>query len=297
MNEGTDQGTGDHPQVEIGIIGGTGLYGMEGLEDVRDVELDTPWGTPSSPIRCGRIEDRTVAFLTRHGPGHRLLPTEVPYAANVYALKMLGVSKVLATGAVGSLAEELPPRTLVVPDQAFDRTRHRRDTFFGDGLVAHVSLAEPFAEGMRQVLLDAAASIGQAVTDGGTYVCMEGPQFSTRAESLSYKARGFTVIGMTAYTEARLCCEAEIAYANLNLVTDYDAWRPHEAGVDTAEILEVLAHNSHVARDVLRAAVPRVPRAPLPENAVLGTAMITPLDKVPEATLARLQAILAPYRG
>ena len=156
----------DLPQAEIGIIGGTGLYGMEGLEDVRDIELDTPYGAPSSPIRCGRIEGRTVAFLARHGPGHRHLPTEVPYAANVYALKMLGVSKVLATGAVGSLAEELPPKTLVVPDQCYDRTRHRRDTFFGDGLVVHVSLAEPFAEGLRQVLLQAATSIGQDARDG-----------------------------------------------------------------------------------------------------------------------------------
>ena len=284
-----------HPQAEIGIIGGTGLYDMQGLEDVRDVELETPFGPPASPLRLGRIEGRTVAFLSRHGPGHRFLPTEVPYAANVYALKMLGVSKVLATGAVGSLKEELPPKTLVVPDQAYDRTRHRRDTFFGDGLVAHVSLAEPFAPAMRQVLLEAAASIGQDVEDGGTYVCMEGPQFSTRAESLDYKARGWTVIGMTAYTEARLCREAEIAYANLNLVTDYDAWRPHEAGVDTAEILEVLKHNSHVARDVLRAAVPRVPTEALPENAALATALVTPVAKVPATTVERLRAILAPY--
>lgn len=291
---------GDLPQTvptsaEIGIIGGTGLYGMEGLEDVRDVEVDTPYGTPSSPVRCGRLDGRRVAFLARHGPGHRLLPTEVPYAANVYALKLLGVSKVLATGAVGSLAESLPPKTLVVPDQAYDRTRHRRDTFFGDGLVAHVSLAEPFAQGLRRVLLDAAASIGHAAVDGGTYVCMEGPQFSTRAESLTYKARGFAVIGMTAYTEARLCREAEIAYANLNLVTDYDAWRPHEAGVDAAEILAVLKHNRHVARDVLRAAVPLMPTEPLPENRVLATALITPLESVPSATVERLRAILAPY--
>lgn len=285
----------DVPTADIGIIGGTGLYGMEGLEDVRDVELETPYGAPSSPIRCGRIEGRRVAFLARHGSHHQHLPTEVPYAANVYALKMLGVSKVLATGAVGSLAEELPPKTLVVPDQAYDRTRHRRDTFFGDGLVVHVSLAEPFAEGIRRVLLEAAASIGQDATDGGTYVCMEGPQFSTRAESLTYKARGFSVIGMTAYTEARLCREAEIAYANLNLVTDYDAWRPHEAGVGIEEILEVLKHNSHVARDVLRAAVPLVPSEPLPENGVLATAMITPLEKVPQATRDRLEAILRPY--
>lgn len=287
----------EHLQAEIGIIGGTGLYDMEGLEDVRDIELETPYGAPSSPLRLGRLEGRAVAFLARHGPGHRYLPTEVPYAANVYALKMLGVSKVLATGAVGSLEEALPPKTLVVPDQCFDRTRHRRDTFFGDGLVVHVSLAEPFAPALRGVLLEAAAAVGEPARDGGTYVCMEGPQFSTRAESLAYKAAGHAVIGMTALTEARLCREAELAYANLNLVTDFDAWRPHEAGVDAAEILEVLHHNSHVARGVLRAAVPLVPREPLPENGVLASAMITPLAAVPAATVERLRAILAPYLG
>lgn len=283
------------PQAEIGIVGGTGLYDMQDLADVRDIEIDTPFGPPSSPLRCGRIEGRTVAFLARHGPGHRFLPAEVPYRANAYALKTLGVSKVLATAAVGSLVEALPPRALVVPDQLYDRTRHRRDTFFGDGLVAHVSLAEPFAPALRQALLDAAAAVGHAAHDGGTYVCMEGPQFSTRAESLHYKACGFTVIGMTAYTEARLFREAEIAYANLNLVTDYDAWRLDESGVDTAEILAVLRDNSHVAREVLRATVPQLPAGPLPENAVLAAAMVTPLDRVPAATRARLAPILAPY--
>lgn len=287
----------DLPQAEIGIIGGTGLYGMEGLDDVRDVELETPFGPPASPLRIGRLAGRSVAFLARHGPGHRFLPTEVPYLANVHALKQLGVSKVVATGAVGSLREELPPRSLVVPDQLYDRTRHRRDTFFGEGLVAHVSLAEPFAPALRAVLLDAAAAIGHEAHDGGTYLCMEGPQFSTRAESRHYKASGCAVIGMTAYTEARLCREAEIAYANLNLVTDYDAWREEEAGVDTAEILAVLKHNSHVAREVLREAVPRVPAGPLPENAVLAAAFITPLDRVPAETIERLRPLLAPYLG
>jgi 5'-methylthioadenosine phosphorylase len=282
-------------RAEIGLIGGTGLYDMQGFEDVQDVQLHTPYGEPSSPLRCGTIEGRRVAFLARHGEGHRLLPTEVPYRANIYALKLLGVEKVLAASAVGSLQEELPPRTLVVPDQLYDRTRHRPDTFFGDGLVAHVSLAEPFAPTLRTVLLEAAAAAGHEAVDGGTQVCMEGPQFSTRAESLFYRGQGFHVIGMTALSEARLCREAEIAYASLNLVTDYDAWRPEEAGVDAAEVLEVLRENSHRAQAVLRTAVPRVPTGPLPENRVLRAALVTPLPRVPPATRERLRAILAPY--
>ncbi len=280
-------------QAEIGLIGGTGLYGMEGLEDVRDVAVDTPFGAPSSELHLGTVEGRRVAFLARHGPGHHLLPSEIPYRANIYALKSIGVSKILGASAVGSLREELPPRTLVVPDQCFDRTRGRVNTFFGDGLVAHVSLADPFSKGLRDVLCDAARQTGHEAVDGGTYVCMEGPQFSTRAESLFYQGMGCAVIGMTALTEARLAREAEIAYASLNLVTDYDAWRPEEEGVDTAEILAVLNENAHVAREVLRAAVLRTTTDALPENDVLGAALVTPLDQVPEATRQRLAAILA----
>ena len=282
-------------RAEIGLIGGTGLYDMEGLADVQDVEVATPYGPPSSPIRCGTLSGRRVAFLSRHGPGHRLLPSEIPYRANVYALKSLGVSKVFAASAVGSLREELPPRTLVVPDQILDRTRHRPDTFFGDGLVVHVSLAEPFAPALREALLAAAQEVGHPAVDGGTYICMEGPQFSTRAESLFYRSIGAHVIGMTALTEARLCREAEIAYASLNLVTDYDAWRPEEAGVDTAEILKVLHDNSHRAKEVLAAVVARVPTGDLPENGVLRAALITPLHRVPPATLERVRAIVERY--
>ena len=282
-------------EAEIGIIGGTGLYDMEGIEEIRDLEMDTPYGVPSSTIRTGVLHGRRVAFLARHGAGHRLLPTEIPYRANIYALKMLGVSKILAASAVGSLQEELPPRMLVVPDQFLDRTRHRIDTFFGDGLVAHVSLAEPFSEALRQALIQAARDRAYEVTPRGTQICMEGPQFSTRAESLIWKGLGCDVIGMTGLSEARLSREAEIGYATLNLVTDYDAWRPEEAGVDAAEIMEVLRDNAHVGKDVLRRAVALVPKEALPENGVLRTAMITPLEQVPAATKARLAAILAPY--
>lgn len=282
-------------QAEIGLIGGTGLYDMEGLEDLCELEADTPFGAPSSTVRLGTLEGRRVAFIARHGPGHRLLPTEVPYRANIYALKLLGVTKLLGASAVGSLREALPPRMLVVPDQFLDRTRHRPDTFFGNGLVAHVSLAEPFSEPLRTALVEAARAGGHAVKDGGTQICMEGPQFSTRAESLIWRELGCDVIGMTALTEARLAREAEIAYASLNLVTDYDAWRPHERGVDAAEIMAVLNDNAHVGKEVLRRAVAHVPEGGLPENDVLANALITPLDMVPEATKERLAAILAPY--
>lgn len=284
-----------HDMAEIGIFGGTGLYDLPGLEHVHDVDLDTPFGRPSAPVRLGTLRGRRVAFLARHGHGHRLLPTEIPYRANVYAFKLLGVGACYSVGAVGSLREDLPPRTLVVPDQFIDRTRHRADTFFGDGVVAHVSLAEPFSAALRRTLVEAARATGHPVTDGGTYLCMEGPQFSTRAESLSYRAMGCSVIGMTNLTEARLCREAEIAFATLSLVTDYDAWRPHEAGVDAAEILAVLRDNTHVAHEVLLDAVPRTPKGPLPENHVLGAALVTPMDRIPAATRARLLPLLEPY--
>jgi 5'-methylthioadenosine phosphorylase len=286
----------DHAtHAEIGVFGGTGLYTLDDLEEAQDLELDTPFGAPSAPLKVGVYGGRRVAFLARHGHGHRLLPSEIPYRANVYAMKLLGVSKVLSVGAVGSLREELAPRTLVVPDQFFDRTRHRADTFFGDGLVAHVSLAEPFAPALRQALLASARERGHKVVDGGTYVCMEGPQFSTRAESQAYRALGAAIIGMTNLTEARLCREAEIAYGALSLVTDYDAWRPHEAGVDTAEILAVLRDNAHVAHAVILDAIGRLPREPLPENRVLAAALVTPLERVPAATRARLLPLLQPY--
>jgi 5'-methylthioadenosine phosphorylase len=282
-------------QAEIGIFGGTGLYEMEGLGDARDLDVETPFGKPSSRIRVGTLEGRRVAFLSRHDLGHRLLPSEIPYRANVYAMKTLGVGKVVSAGAVGSLREDLPPRTLVVPDQFIDRTHHRPDTFFGEGVVVHVSLADPFAPAVRRALVEGARATGHDVRDGGSYLCMEGPQFSTRAESVWYRAMGCHVIGMTAITEARLCREAEIAYAALSLVTDYDAWRPHEAGVDASEILAVLKENVQAGREVVRAAVARIPTGDLPENRSLESAIVTPLDRIPAETRRRLLPILRPY--
>ena len=279
--------------VEIGVFGGTGVYDMDALEDVETRAFETPYGPPSSDVRIGTVDGRRVAFLARHGAGHAHLPSEINYRANVYAFKQLGVSRVLSVGAVGSLREELPPRTLVVPDQFFDRTRHRADTFFGDGVVAHVSLTDPFSQPLRMALLQAAAGAGQPPFDGGTYVCMEGPQFSTRAESVFYASIGGSVIGMTALTEARLCREAEMAYGLLSLVTDYDAWRPHADGVEAEEILAVLRDNAHVAADVLRRAIPLVPEGPLPENQALDTALVTRPEAIPAATRVRLAPLLA----
>ena len=283
------------PRAEIGLVGGTGLSRLSGLQDVQSVAVDTPYGPPSAPLQVGTLGGRRVAFLARHGHGHSLLPTEIPWRANVHALKQLGVSKVLATGAVGSLVEHLPPRSLVVPDQLIDRTRHRVDTFFGEGLVAHVPFGDPFSAALRSVLLEAGSAIGEEVYDGGTYVGMEGPAFSTRAESRMYGAWGGTLIGMTTMSEARLMREAEIAYATLCLVTDYDSWRAEDAPVDTATILEVLAANAERATRLLGEAVGRIPDGPLPENAVLRDALVTPLDRVPAATRERLAPILAPY--
>jgi 5'-methylthioadenosine phosphorylase len=280
-------------RADVGIFGGSGLYDLGGLEDARDVTLGTPFGAPSARLRLGVLSGRRVAFLARHGEFHRLLPTEIPYRANVWAMKRLGVRVVFSPSAVGSLREDLPPRTLVVPDQIVDRTRHRETTFFGDGLVVHVSMADPFSAAVRQALLAGARDVGVAARDGGTYLCMEGPPFSTRAESRWYRSLGADVIGMTAGSEARLCREAEIAYASLSLVTDYDAWRAAEAPVSAEEILAVLRANTETAIRVVGAALAHVPELDLPEHRSLDTALVTPLDKVPAETRRRLAPLLA----
>ena len=284
-------------RAEIGILGGTGLYDLPGLEGARDVEIATPFGKPSAPLRLGRLQGRDVAFLARHGRRHHLLPSEIPYRANIWALKSLGVEKVISPSAVGSLQEGLPPRRLVVPNQILDRTRHRPDTFFGEGIVAHVSLADPYSETLRRILIVAGEAVGCRIHDGGTYLCMEGPQFSTRAESQWYRSAGCVVIGMTGVTEARLCREAEIAFASISMVTDYDAWREDEDGVSADEILTVLRENADDAAKVVEAAIPRIPAGPLPENTSLDMAIVTPLEAVPAATLEKLEPILARIRS
>lgn len=284
--------------IRIGVIGGSGLYDMETLEVLEERIVETPFGAPSDPYVIGELDGRKVAFLARHGKGHRLLPTELNYRANIFGFKLLGVERILAVGAVGSLQEKYPPGQVVVPDQFIDRTRHRPDTFFGDGLVVHVSLADPICPELAECFFEAGREAGADTHRGGTYVCMEGPQFSTRAESFLYRSWGADVIGMTNLQEAKLAREAEICYATLAMITDYDCWREEEEAVSVEAVLEILRQNSRRAQDIVRRVVAR-----LPENRggscacaeALRTALITDPASVPEATLARLRPLVGKY--
>lgn len=278
--------------IEYGIIGGSGFYEMAGFEAVERVALKTPFGEPSAPYVVGTLASRRVAFLARHGEGHRHLPSEINARANIYGFKLLGASAILSASAVGSLKAKLKPAEMVVPDQLVDRTRHRPDTFFGDGIVAHVSMAFPFCPRLREQLVAACHSAGVPVHDGGTYLCMEGPQFSTRAESLLYQSWGMDVIGMTNAQEARLAREAEICYATLALVTDYDCWHPDFESVSIGEVLRILAENTQNARKILAIAM----QEPAPGDCgcrhALDHAVITRRDLWPEATRHRLRPLL-----
>ena len=282
--------------VTIGIIGGSGLYTMPGLTDTREVRLRTPFGAPSDAYVVGTLEGRRVAFLARHGRGHRYLPTEINYRANIYGMKLLGVEQILSASAVGSLREDLPPKTFVVADQFFDRTRHRADTFFGNGIVAHIAFDKPTCARLSTVIADACDAAHVAVHRGGTYVCMEGPQFSTQAESHVYRQLRFDVIGMTNLTEAKLAREAEICYATMAMVTDYDCWHPEHDSVTITQILEVLHTNTEHAHAVLRGAVRAVPA----ERACkcgqsLAHAMLTDRKTISAASKKRVAAIVGKY--
>ncbi len=288
---------GSLPEVRIGILGGSGLYSLAGLDEAREVELDTPFGPPSDALVVGRLEGRAVAFLARHGRQHRLLPSEIDYRANVFALKRLGAQRILSVSAVGSMREDVHPRDVVLVDQFIDRTRQRPSTFFGDGLAAHVSMAQPICEQTRRVLHAAAIAAGARVHDGGTYLCIEGPQFSTRAESRLYRSWGVDVIGMTNVQEAKLAREAEIGYATLALVTDYDCWHESEDDVSVGALLDNLRANTELAARVLREAVRRMPDSlsgSVAENA-LAHALITPPEAVPARTRERLRPIVGRY--
>lgn len=284
-------------RAEVGIIGGTGLYEMEGFTDREEVSVETPFGPPSDALVLGRLEGRRVAFLPRHGKGHRLLPSELNFLANVWALKSLGVERILSVSAVGSLKEAYAPLDMVVPDQLVDRTQQRRSTFFGRGLVAHVSLAHPFCPGVSQALVEACAAAGARCHRGGTYLCIEGPQFSTRAESELYRSWGMDVIGMTNLQEARLAREAEICYATLAMVTDYDCWHPEHDSVTVEQILSTLTRNAAVAREVLRAAVRGLPEGERTCECAraLRYALVTPAELVPEAVKRELAPIVGRY--
>lgn len=284
-------------EAALGFIGGSGLYDIEGLTDRQEVKVSTPFGDPSDTIVTGNLEGVRVAFLPRHGRGHRISPTEIPVRANIYALKLLGVERILSVSAVGSLKEELRPLDLVIPDQIIDRTRSRVSTFFGDGLVAHVGFADPFCPDLRGDALDAARSL-TTVHDGGTYVVIEGPQFSTRAESALYRSWGAGVIGMTALPEAKLAREAEICYATLAFVTDYDVWREAEEDVSVEMVVANLMKNVETARAIIRNIAARVSaERKCGCGTALETAIITSRDLIPRETRERLGLLVDKYLG
>lgn len=286
--------------ARLGVIGGTGLYRMDGLADIEEREIMTPFGSPSGPITLGTLGDERVAFLARHGRGHRLSPTRVPYCANLWALKSLGVERVIAVSAVGSLREELAPLDLVVPDQLFDRTTDRARTFFDAdaGCVAHVSLADPFCPATSAALHAAASApgIGARVHQSGTYICIEGPQFSTRGESRVFREWGMDIIGMTGMPEARLAREAELCYAMLALVTDYDVWREEEEPVTVQIVVERLHRNAVAARETVRALIPRLAAiGGCTCRSALQDAIVTDPAVIPSEARERLDLLLGRY--
>ncbi len=280
----------------IGVIGGSGLYQMDGLEGVREIEVKTPFGKPSDKLVCGRLGKAQMVFLPRHGRGHRWLPTEVNFRANIFALKKLGVERIISVSAVGSLREEIAPGHIVVPDQFIDRTTQRPSTFFGRGLVAHVSLADPFCRDLAAVLADAARAEGGQVQAGGTYLCMEGPQFSTRAESRLYRSWGAHVIGMTNLQEAKLAREAEICFATLALATDYDCWNEHAGDVEIEQVLAVLKQNVELAQKTIRRAAGLLGDwRSCGCASALKHAMITERARIPKKLRAELKPIIGKY--
>jgi 5'-methylthioadenosine phosphorylase len=286
--------------VPNAIIGGSGLYRLEGLTDVQEVQIVTPFGKPSDAIVIGELEGIRVAFLPRHGRGHTISPTELPSRANIYALKSLGVRRIIASSACGSLREDYAPRHIVIPDQLYDRTRHRQGhTFFEGGVVAHIGFADPFCPLLRQILLDAARSAGATVHDGGTMVVMEGPQFSTRAESNTYRKLGFDTIGMTALPESKLAREAEICYASMNLVTDYDVWYPAHDAVTVEMVVNNMHANLEMAKQIIRSALPAMealgdaPGCGCPT--ALAGAIITDPARIPAAKKDQLHLLIGKY--
>jgi 5'-methylthioadenosine phosphorylase len=282
--------------IEIGIIGGSGLYDMVELTDREEVTLSTPFGDPSAPYVLGTLGGRRVAFLARHGGGHRLMPSELNFRANIFGMKMLGVGSILSASAVGSLREDFKPLHIVVPDQFFDRTTNRISTFFGRGLVAHVAFAHPLCSVLSTIAADSAERVGATVHRGGTYVCMEGPQFSTVAESNAYRQWGMDIVGMTNLQEAKLAREAEICYVTIALVTDYDCWHPDHDSVTVEMIVRNLTQNAETARRLISDAVARVPaERTCPCASALATAIITRPDAVPAATKRELAPIVGKY--
>jgi len=284
------------PEARLGVIGGSGLYQIEGLSDVKEVRVKTPFGDPSDAIVLGTLEGERVAFLPRHGRGHRISPTEIPVRANIYALKSLGVERIISVSAVGSLKEKLPPLDLVIPDQLLDRTRSRVGSFFGGGIVVHVAFADPFCPVLSQALHQACQGEGVGVHKGGTLVVMEGPLFSTRAESFLYRSWGADIIGMTALPEAKLAREAEICYATLASVTDYDCWHQEHASVSIEMVIANLQKNVERAKRVLRKLIGAIPRErDCPCPTALKDAIITDPKLIPAQKRQELALLIGKY--
>ena len=283
-------------QAEIGVIGGSGLYSLPGLEGARELRLDTPWGAPSDAYVLGTVKGRRVAFLARHGRGHRILPSELNFRANIFGFKKLGVERILSFSAVGSLREDLPPQMFVLPDQFFDRTRGRISTFFGDGMVAHIAFAEPICPALLDGLHQACRAAEVPVHRGGTYVCMEGPAFSTKAESHVHRSWKMDIIGMTNLQEAKLAREAEICYVTVAMVTDYDCWHPDHDAVTVEQIITNLNKNSENAARVLMHAVEAMPAARTCRcGSALSNALLTAPDKIPPETRRKLDLLIGKY--
>ncbi len=282
----------------IGIIGGSGLYQIEGLHDPQEHQVDTPFGAPSDIIIGGEVAGRRVYFLPRHGRGHRILPHELNHRANIYALRSLGVRWIICVTAVGSLQERYAPRDVLLPSQFYDRTSQRADhTFFGNGIAAHISFADPISTGLRDLLAEAGASLGLHIHNGGTYVNMDGPAFSTRAESELNRRHGFDVIGMTNLPEAKLAREAEIALATMAMITDYDCWKVEEEPVSAQTVIGHLIANADTAKKILATVIPRIPAAPdWPEHRALDSALVTDRSLWPDATRKKLSAILGRFQ-
>ena len=288
-------------QAQIGIVGGSGLYDMAAVTDRREVTLTTPFGEPSAPYVLGTLEGKRVAFLARHGIGHRISPSELNFRANIFGFKLLGVEYILSASAVGSLKEEYKPTDIVVPEQFFDRTKGRVSTFFGGGIVAHVGFAHPFCRHLSDIAYESGQKAGATIHKGGTYVCMEGPQFSTLAESLTYKQLGYSVIGMTNMPEAKLAREAELCYATVAMVTDFDCWHPDHDAVTVADIIKVLTANAEKAKRLVARLATDFPRehepCPIGSDRALDSALITAPEARDPELLKKLDAVAGRVLG
>lgn len=285
-------------KVRVGVVGGSGLYEMEALRVLKEVTVNTPFGKPSDPLVIGLLSGVRVAFLCRHGKGHRYSPTEINYRANIFAMKKLGVERIVSVSAVGSMKEDISPGEIAVPHQFYDHTKHRVSSFFGRGIVAHIPFADPVCPEVAATLAEAARGEGVRVHEGGTYLCMEGPQFSTRSESLVYRSLGVDVIGMTNATEAKLAREAEICYATLALATDYDCWHVSEESVTAEAVLKILSQNVALSKRVIAHSIVKLPQGRgCGCGEALKNAILTRQDKIPQKTRRDLGPIIGKYLG